>query len=164
MRRLHRRVPIVLGTVALGVALVVAATGKVSAQNDNVGNPSIVARLDGLRAAVVAVQEGVSALLAPAATTVRFTPLALIPPLTGGNCEVVNVTDVTRTVLIEMIGGNGVAVSQRSVVLQPGHSRVEGFFVEGYYYCKFTVMDDGGSRTDIRASIRAPRGEVLPGE
>jgi hypothetical protein len=109
-----------------------------------------------VQGSVKTIQSGVSALIDPSQSNVRFSPPLFVGDLGGMLCEVSNVDSAAHGIKVELIAGaDGSVVStfvSGMVPLGPGAVWVasKGSLVRDAYYCRFTVLD--GSRTDIRAS------------
>jgi hypothetical protein len=147
---------------------------------DNNGNPSIFqvvqdlqTAMNTLQTSVSTLQTSVNALIASTSQgNTRITPAAVATSPDVGICTVTNVTDVPRTIHVQMIDGNtGVLVSENGAngqLVQPGRSAYAPNGTNRRLFCQFTVVD--GSRTDIRGDLAiytAPSGSdklALPAE
>jgi len=112
--------------------------------------------VDALRDQVAALQESLDALSPPAQSNVRFTPTMNQNGVDGHFCNVVNVSDTTRTVRIQAIRrptsvAPPVTVIDSTAAVEPqARFRTAAITTESFH-CVFTVID--GSRADIRAAI-----------
>jgi hypothetical protein len=118
----------------------------------------------GLQVNVNALQASLDAHIAP--SHFRWTPAASL-----GNsnleCIVVNISDVQKTVHVELKGGDGSTRTEATVNLAPGAaSRAVNLVGSGTLYCEFTVI--GGTRADIRGLFTGfdvqGRAFVIPAE
>ena len=151
---LFRRGAVILtAVVGLGATLSIATASRVHAQGSNPGNPSIAAALEQIQATLTTLQSSVNALLSPVASTVRFTPGSSVALTDLVDCVAVNVTSVTRNVQIQLMNRHGVAVLGGTLSLEAGNAGGFGDGLQTSAYCKFTVLDSDGSRTDIRGSM-----------
>ena len=104
------------------------------------------------------VQDAVTDLGAPIESTVRTTPAAFFR-VGVMDCIQTNVSNVERHVAIAMINaGTGAVVTSDSgsIAVPPGQSRSVGVFstaFTGRAFCRFTVLDTGGTRADIRGNL-----------
>jgi hypothetical protein len=132
----------------------------VHAQSD--GNPVILQAVQALQSSVdaiasqlTALQTSVNALSAPNQTNIRFTPPLIVSSSNVAACFSVNITDVTRTVQIQVLSDSGTVIDDSgNVTLAAGHTWIISVFGSSLgetVYCKFTVVD--GSRADIRAAL-----------
>ena len=76
------------------------------------------------------------------------------------DCGFVNVAAVERHVAIQLINASTGAVANATsgaIATPPGRFNSVGAVApggfSGYGFCKFTVLDEGGTKADIRASL-----------
>jgi hypothetical protein len=120
----------------------------------------------GLQVNLDALQSGMDVQLAPLAVNSRWTP-ATTESGSRLECIVLNVSDVQKTIHVEVKNGAGTTRNEATVDLAPGAANGEVHIVgSGPLHCKFTVI--GGTRADIRASSRGVDGQgrvfVIPAE
>lgn len=147
-------------TIAITFALALSGIGAtvVMAQGGAPGAlQQILEVLAQLQTSIAGVQQSVDAL--GAVNNFAFTPVVIVE---SGiiDCNHVNVTAVDRHVTTELINaGTGavVATASGSIPTPPGRSRGVGAVAplgfNGTGYCKFTVLDEGGTKADIRGSL-----------
>jgi hypothetical protein len=145
--------------LALGATRFSAAS---AGQQDNTGNPSILAAVHAVGAAVASVQNTVNALMtkidALAGTgesNVRASAGAFAAGgigAVGVACPVNNVSNASHMVHVELIAG-GTILSQQTVTVAAGSTAqvVTGQGQGNVAYCRFTVLD--GTRADIRGAM-----------
>jgi hypothetical protein len=119
-----------------------------------------------LQNSVNALQASVDALGAPSQVNFRWTPAANV-----GNsrleCIVVNISDVQKTIHVELKNRDGSNETEAMVNLAPGAaSSALNQISSGELHCKFTVI--GGTRADIRGLFMGldavGRAFVIPAE
>ena len=105
----------------------------------------------GLQVNLDALQQGLDLHLAPMAVNFRWTP-AVFASADVVTCRVVNISDVEKTIHIEVKTGNGSTHNDQMVNVPPGAVTLSGTGIQdGSFHCKFTVI--GGTRADIRGAI-----------
>jgi hypothetical protein len=135
---------VLLSVVVVGAVSQIGATAQTAA-----GVPQL---LQQILSAVADLQKSVDAIENVNFKNVRFTPPVFNFTFSGenGGCEVVNVSDSSRTVETVARSFNGAVVDSKTSVLGPGAIDALTISPIGQFSCKFTVV--GGSRTDIRAT------------
>jgi hypothetical protein len=152
--------PLSVSTMALLVAIVAGylMSERASAQPTPQGTPSVLVAIQEMQQTIVtlqnsvdALQASVDALGAPSQVNSRWTP----PADAAGDsmeCIVVNITDVEKTIQIELKTRDGVNETEATVNVAPGkHGRAIVAERFGQFHCKFTVIN--GTRADIRAAL-----------
>jgi hypothetical protein len=152
--------------LAIVIAIALAGVGVAGQGLNSV--PELVAQVlsavgvlqtdvDDLQTTLGEVQEAVTG-LAPVESNVRVTPAAFFRAGVM-DCIQTNVSAVGRRVRIEMIDtATGTAITSNSgaIATPPGRAVSAGVFATaftGRAYCRFTVLDDGGTRADIRGNL-----------
>ena len=103
----------------------------------------------GLQANANALQASLDAHIAP--SHFRWTPAAFASADLV-TCRVVNISDVEKTIHIEVKTGDGSNATERMANVAPGAVAIAGTGVRrGSFHCKFTVI--GGTRADIRGTL-----------
>jgi hypothetical protein len=105
----------------------------------------------GLQVNLNALQSSLDAQLAPMGVNFRWTP-AVRASADSVTCMVVNISDVEKTILIEVKVRDGSTQRDAMVNVAPGAT---SFVViaprSGDFHCKFTVLN--GTRADIRGTL-----------
>ena len=105
----------------------------------------------GLQVNLDALQSGLDLQLAPMSVNFRWTP-AVVASADVVTCRVVNISDVDKTIHIEVKTGNGSNHNDLMINLSPGAVTLWGTGIQdGSFHSKFTVI--GGTRADIRGTI-----------
>jgi hypothetical protein len=152
--------PLSISTMALLVTMVAGylMSERASAQPTPPSPPSVLVAIQEIQQTIVtlqnsvdALQASVDALGAPSQVNFRWTP----PVDAAGDsmeCIAVNITDVERTIQIELKTRDGVNETEATVDVAPGkHGRAIVADRFGQFHCKFTVIN--GTRADIRAAL-----------
>jgi hypothetical protein len=108
--------------------------------------------LAGLQVNLDALQQGLDLQLAPLGVNFRWTPVAFASDGLAF-CHVVNISDVQRTIRIELKNGQGANLIDVTIDKAPGTTTSMGMGQRktGDFHCKFTVLN--GTRDDIRGTI-----------
>jgi hypothetical protein len=121
------------------------------------GDPVLAAVQDvqrsiaGLQVNVDALQQGLDAQLAPMAVKSRWTP-AVRALNDDVICMVVNISDVEKSIHIEVKADDGSTRKDEVVNVAPGATNLVVTRVPNFgFYCKFTVIN--GTRADIRGTL-----------
>ena len=105
----------------------------------------------GLQVNVDALQSSIDAHVALGPVNFRWTPAANAS-YDVLECNVVNVSDVPKTIHIELKRGDGTNETQATVDVAPGATSNTGTLNRyGQFHCKFTVLN--GTRADIRGTL-----------
>ena len=105
----------------------------------------------GLQVNVNALQSSLDAQLAPMAVNFRWTP-AVRAANDGVDCMVVNVSDVVKTIHIEVKVRDGSTERDATVDVAPGATSFVAIAPRNFdFHCKFTVLN--GTRADIRGTL-----------
>jgi outer membrane murein-binding lipoprotein Lpp len=147
---------LVKAVVPLGMVVAMGAASGVAAGSNGLPQQlqDLLEQIGVLQDSVNEVQDTVNAASPADQSKMRVTPPAYASAGDDCECEVVNVSSVQRTVLVELVGGNGMVLQQASPTLDPGKAFY--FYIDGpggLVYCRFTLQDADGSRTDIRANV-----------
>lgn len=107
--------------------------------------------LAGLQVNLDALQSGLDAQLAPMAVKSRWTPAVGVSN-DHVICAVVNISDVDKTIHIEVKAQDGSTRKDEMVNVAPGATNVLVASVDNFrFHCKFTVIN--GTRADIRGTL-----------
>ena len=151
--------PLSVSTMALLVTIVAGylMSERASAQPGPPSNPVLAAiqqmqqTIVTLQNSVDALQASVDALGAPSQVNFRWTP-PVDTAFDAMECIAVNITDVEKTIHIELKTRDGVNETEATVNVAPGkHGRALVAERFGQFHCKFTVIN--GTRADIRAAL-----------
>jgi hypothetical protein len=105
----------------------------------------------GLEVNVNALQNSVDAQLAPMGVNFRWTP-AVRASNDSVDCMVVNVSNVEKTIHIEVKVRDGSTEGDATVIVAPGATNFVAIAPRNFdYHCKFTVIN--GTRADIRGTL-----------
>jgi len=106
----------------------------------------------GLQVNLDALQSGLDLQLAPMSVNFRWTPPANAT-FDRVSCSVVNISNVQKTIHIELKKSDGTNEAEETVDVAPGAVQGVGpdFPRWGAFHCKFTVI--GGTRADIRGAL-----------